>query len=87
MHGTLRVNKSPWLNFIFTLLCGASKGFMKAFKALLTFFSSSGIGTGRVKKTYQESQILEITGWIEMQTAYMQDQLSTLPNHKAQNMR
>ena len=60
---------------------------MKAFKTLLTFFSSSGIGTGRVKKTYQESQILEITGWIEMQTAYMQDQLPTQPNHKAQNMR
>ena len=50
--------------FIFTLLCGASKGFMKALKVFikpfeapqrsvkikieLNFFSSSGIGTGRV---------------------------------------
>ena len=50
--------------FIFTLLCGASKRFMKALKAFikpfeatqrsvkikieLNFFSSSGIGTGRV---------------------------------------
>ena len=52
--------------FIFTLLCGASKGFMKAFKAFIkpfealqrsvkikiyvNFFSSSGIGVGRVNK-------------------------------------
>ena len=51
--------------FIFTFLCGASKGFMKAFKAfikpfetpqtsakikiLVNFFSSSEIGAGRVK--------------------------------------
>ena len=51
--------------FIFTLFCGASKGFMKAFKAFIkpfeapqriakikispNFLSSSGIGTGRVK--------------------------------------
>ena len=51
---------------IFTLLCGASKDFMKAFKVfikpfkapqrsekikiLLNFFSSSGIGTGRVNE-------------------------------------
>ena len=51
--------------FIFTLICGASKGFMKAFKAFIkpfeapqrsakiksevNFFSSSGIGTGRVE--------------------------------------
>ena len=50
---------------MFTFICGASKGFMKAFNAFikpfeapqrsvkikikLDFFSSSGIGTGRVK--------------------------------------
>ena len=53
------------LNFYFTLLCGPSKGFMKALKAFiksfeapqrsvkikikLVFFSSSGIGAQRVK--------------------------------------
>ena len=53
--------------FIFTLLCGASKGFMKALKVFikpfeapqrsvkikieLNFFSSSGIGTGSAKET------------------------------------
>ena len=49
------------LIFIFTILHGASKGFMKAFKAeaeapqrnvkikFKIFFSSSGIGAGRIK--------------------------------------
>ena len=53
--------------FIFTLLCGVSKGFIKVFKAFIkpfeasqrsvkikisvNFFSASGIGTGRVKRT------------------------------------
>ena len=58
--------------FIFTLLCGASKGFMNALKTFikpfearqrsvkikiqLNFFSSSGIGTGRVKKLQDMSR-------------------------------
>ena len=53
------------INLIFTVLCGASKGFMKALKTFIKysgapqrkvkskievrFFSSSRIGTGRVK--------------------------------------
>ena len=53
------------LNFYLQTYCGASKGFMKAFNAFMKpfeapqgslkikiqviFFSSSGIGTGRVK--------------------------------------
>ena len=56
--------------FIFTLLCGASKGFMKAFKAFIKpfeapqrsvktklsvdFFSLFGIETGTVKIYYWE---------------------------------
>ena len=59
--------------FVFSLLCGASRGFVKAFKAFikpfeapqrsakikieLIFFSSSGIGTGRVKSATGESPI------------------------------
>ena len=39
--------------FIFKLLCGASKGFMKAFKALI-FSPPPGSGRERLKKNLQQ---------------------------------
>ena len=72
------------LIFIFTLLCGAAKSFLKTFRALIKpfeapqrsvkifnfiFFSSSWIGTGRVKMNLSFSMVLYFFlicswGWI-----------------------
>ena len=41
--------------FIFTLLCGASKGFMKAFKLIL---SSSGIVAGKIDEKKPNFKVL-----------------------------
>ena len=62
--------------FIFTLLCGASNGFMKALKAFiklfeapqrsvkiliyLNFFTFSGIGTLMVKQLAMQTQMLKM---------------------------
>ena len=78
---------------IFTLLCGASKSFLKAFKALikpfeapqrsvkikisLKFFSSSGIGTGRVTCPTFLKAVLSAETVPFIKTVYCEIQIQT----------
>ena len=78
---------------IFTLLCGASKSFLKAFKALikpfeapqrsvkikisLKFFSLSGIGTGRVPGPTFLKAVLSTETVPFIKTVYCEIQIQT----------